>query len=597
MPKEELSAEANRFLAEASLVLTASLDSSTTLENVARLAVPHLADWCAVDLVEDGRRDPTALPFRQVAMAHVDPSKVELVRELFRRYPPDPNLPFGVPHVLRTGQPELYPEIPGWLLDATARDAAHLEILQALAPKSLMIAPMVARGRTLGAISFLSAESGRCYDLADLAMVEALARRAAFALDNARLYTDLERRLAESAALHEIGLAITSKLMLDDVLEAVYESIQRLLPLDAFYVGLYNYQDQTISCEILYDEGRRYPKRLRPMPVDPTQRAPWAREPRLIHRTPEEASRPPGPKAFGNVARASASLLYAPLKLGDQAIGEISVQSYAPNRYTPDNLQFLESVGQLVAIALDNARLHQEAQVSLRAQIEARHEVEAWAEEFPRRVRRAEEEERARLAAEMHDGLAQTLSYLHLQVDQAIEELRAGADAEGRLARVRETLLQAVDDVRATIALLHSPPSAPRPLSQLVRLAADEATRGTAFQAEVPVEIGADWIVPPDTAAQVVRVVQEALANACRHAGAGRLAVRLWQEGDEGVVCVEDNGLGFDPRQPHTDGQRRFGLSIMQARAARIGGQLDVDSAPGRGTRIVLRWPLEGEVE
>jgi len=171
-----------RFLSEASAALTSSLDYEVTLTSVAHMAVPYFADWCAVDLAtEDGS-------FRRVASSHLNPSKVELVKELQRRYPPDPHATYGVPQVLRTGQPELYPEFSNSMLAAAARDAEHLSLIRALGLKSAIVVPLVARGRTLGAITFVTGSSGRRYTEADLNLSMDLARRAALAIDNARLY-------------------------------------------------------------------------------------------------------------------------------------------------------------------------------------------------------------------------------------------------------------------------------------------------------------------------------------------------------------------------------------------------------------------------
>src|SRR3954454_15297588 len=173
------------FLAEASALLDASLDYETTLQNVARLIVSQMADWCGVEIVEPGGG------FRSVAVAHVDPAKVQWARATSERYPQDPNAETGVPHVIRSGQSELYPDIPPEMVERAAKDEEHLELIRQLRLKSVMIVPMLARGRTLGAISIVAAESGRRYDEADLALAEELARRAAMATDNARLYTEL----------------------------------------------------------------------------------------------------------------------------------------------------------------------------------------------------------------------------------------------------------------------------------------------------------------------------------------------------------------------------------------------------------------------
>jgi PAS domain S-box-containing protein len=169
------------FLAQASALLGDSLDPMRTLRQVGELAVPHVADWCGIDLLEDGR-------IENVVTAHVDPAKVELAREFRRRYPPRPDDPTGLPNVLRTGRSELYPEITEAMVAAQARDPEHLELMRTLALRTAMIVPLTARGRTLGALTFISSAPRRRYDQSDLTFAEDLARRAALALDNARHY-------------------------------------------------------------------------------------------------------------------------------------------------------------------------------------------------------------------------------------------------------------------------------------------------------------------------------------------------------------------------------------------------------------------------
>ena len=191
-----------RLLAEAAQALAASLDPTTRLANIAQVVVPLLADWCVVHITEEGQ------PIHPVAVAHADPQKLALADDLQRRYPPAPDAPRGVAHVLRTGQPEFYPETSDELLAAIARDAEHLELTRALGLQSVMIVPLVTRGHTLGALTLVvSAESGRQYTAADLALAEELAQRAALAVDNARLYaeaqqlnTELEERVLQRTA-------------------------------------------------------------------------------------------------------------------------------------------------------------------------------------------------------------------------------------------------------------------------------------------------------------------------------------------------------------------------------------------------------------
>ena len=187
--RAEAAHERMEFLAEASQVLGSSLDYKATLSATARLAVPRLADWCAVDIVDvDGRQ-------RRLAIAHADPAKVDAVWAMSHRYPEVPEDP--VPQVIRTARPQLIPEIPDELLRRFARNEQHLEALRAFGLRSLLIVPLAARGRILGAITFVLAESGRRFTAADLPLAEDLARRAATAVDNARLHREVEQALQE----------------------------------------------------------------------------------------------------------------------------------------------------------------------------------------------------------------------------------------------------------------------------------------------------------------------------------------------------------------------------------------------------------------
>jgi PAS domain S-box-containing protein len=183
---ERRAADRREFLSRATLELNSSLDYGTTLGTVARLAVPRMADWCAVDIVEQGE-------VRRLAVAHVDPEKVASVAELQRRYPPDPNAARGIPHILRTGKPELMKEIPASLLKAAARDAEHGELIQRLALRSYIGVPMSWGGETFGVISLVMAESNRAYSEDDLEFATALADRAAVAVENARLFQAAEQ--------------------------------------------------------------------------------------------------------------------------------------------------------------------------------------------------------------------------------------------------------------------------------------------------------------------------------------------------------------------------------------------------------------------
>lgn len=195
-----------RFLAEASEALSKSLEYDTTLAAVARLAVPALGDWCTIDVVEEDGS------IRRIALTNPDPEKEQYARELESRYPPDLSSPTNP---LQTGKPVLISDLSAEMLVAAARDEEHLAVLQGLGLKSALGVPLTARGRILGVLTLISAESGLTYDGEDLALAEDLARRAAIAVDNARLYRQAQEtlRLREeflSIASHELKTPLTA---------------------------------------------------------------------------------------------------------------------------------------------------------------------------------------------------------------------------------------------------------------------------------------------------------------------------------------------------------------------------------------------------
>ncbi|MEA5623906.1 ATP-binding protein [Nostoc sp. UHCC 0251] len=191
----------SNFLAEASRVLASSLDYRTTLTSVAQLAVPILADWCIVDVVENN-----SAVFNNPVIAASEPQKEALIRKLRERYPIPVDADYGPAKVLRTGKSELATTILESSLQKNASDEEHIVLLHQLQLKSQMIVPLLVRERKLGTIVFASAQPGRYYNLVDLAMAEELAQRAAFAIENAQLY----RQAQEANRLKDEFLAIVS---------------------------------------------------------------------------------------------------------------------------------------------------------------------------------------------------------------------------------------------------------------------------------------------------------------------------------------------------------------------------------------------------
>lgn len=263
------------------------------------------------------------------------------------------------------------------------------------------------------------------------------------------------------------------------------------------------------------------------------------------------------------------SHMAAPLRIGDRVIGALCVGSLAHNRFAQDSAALLTKLANTAAIALENARLYAQAE------------------------RVATLEERHRVAAEMHDGLGQTLSYLGLMTDQVVELLSTGQDAAalGRLGKTREAIGQASGELRRAINSLMDESVSESDLCSRLQIVVEK------FAAENPLQVS--WQAPVDThpkcsrqtAEQVLTITSEALNNVAHHAHAQHVQVEVVEAGDHYSVTVEDDGTGFDPTRPEPSGH--FGLQIMQTRAARIGGQIQIESEPGGGTRVILTWPLE----
>lgn len=186
------------FLAEASTIMASSLDYETTLNRVAQLAVPHVADWCSVHVVENG-------VVTRLVVAHADPAMLDLAREYSQRFPEEIREDRGLGAALRTGEMEVVPVVTDAMLVAVIRDPEQLRIIRELRLTSSILVPLASRGKVLGAIRLLAAGGERHFTADDVQLASDLARRAAAAIENAQLHRAVvkqqnELRLAHSAA-------------------------------------------------------------------------------------------------------------------------------------------------------------------------------------------------------------------------------------------------------------------------------------------------------------------------------------------------------------------------------------------------------------
>ncbi len=264
-----------------------------------------------------------------------------------------------------------------------------------------------------------------------------------------------------------------------------------------------------------------------------------------------------------------ASQLAAPLRIGERVIGALCVGSPTQNHFPVEATGMLTKLANVAAIALENARLYAQAE------------------------RVATLEERHRVAAEMHDGLGQTLSYLGLMTDQVVIFLADGKDDDAieHLQKTRRTIQVATTEVRRAIDNLMNETPSIFNLSTSLEKALNEFSAENNLPITYQIETDFSPNCPRKVSQQVLNITREALANIARHAQAKQVSVETGSTGNLFYVTIQDDGRGFDSSQPGPGGH--FGLQIMRSRAALIGGKTEIESAEGCGTRVTLTWPME----
>lgn len=261
----------------------------------------------------------------------------------------------------------------------------------------------------------------------------------------------------------------------------------------------------------------------------------------------------------------------APLHAGDSTLGAMCVVREAAHPFDADETRALTLLANSAAIAIANARL---AEAGRR---QAEHSA-ALAE-------------RERLAADLHDHLAQTLSFLKLKADRIPERLAAGEtpEAEAELERMKSAIEEAYGQVRSALVGLRQPPAIADDLVEKLHACLAAFREAAGLPAELVITDASALALPRATQAQVVHIVREALANVRRHARARRAWVRVDRTGDAARFTVADDGEGFDPLA--VPAEDHLGLVIMRTRAERSGGALTIESAPGAGTRVIATFP------
>ena len=350
--EQRLAEARRRFLAEAGTLMAASLDYEQTLDSVANLAVPTLADWCMVDLMgTDGR-------LSRVATGHSDAAQRERARQWEAQFPSAPDAPNGPPNVVRSGRSELVTEIPDALLAANALDEEHLRLLREWSPRSYICVPLLARGRTLGAITLVMAESERHYEVVDLELAEDLARAAALAVDNARLYDDTRARAEREELINKIGRTLRGSLDPNEILEMVTAAVGDALGVsrctwvrinparDAFEIAPQQYAAPGVATAAAVFPLSLYPPELL---------REWASG-RMVAIGDTETD-PRGAFVRNLTATRARAFIAAPVLMRGQWAGLFVVQQTdRPRAWKPDEVLLMTSLADMLALALENAR-------------------------------------------------------------------------------------------------------------------------------------------------------------------------------------------------------------------------------------------------
>lgn len=557
------------LLAEASRVLDGSLDEAEVLQALVRTAVPELSDWCAVDIV-DRHKNVT-----RHAAAHRDPSKVGLIYELAQHAPVSlENRLLAQSRVLNTEESEYASEVPPDGLAAAVKKWPHLDLLRELGFASYLCVPLRARARILGTMLFVFAESPRRYMPADLAFAEDLAQRVALALDNAALYRESEARRRSAEALATIGRMLSQTLEVRVVAERVANSARELIGGIVATVTAFDARsgDLTLlaaSRDVGPGFGARFtiPRGIGALGLAVRERRPVATpdvmtDPRIVLTEDLRQRMTLAPYR---------AVLVVPLVVDDVVIGALLVGDAAGRRFRPDEVDLAQSFGDQAAVALKNARLHEQKLVL------------------------AHEDGRRRIAYDLHDGIAQLI----VGAKQHLDTCRDLWDAHRR--RAEEELVKGIDrlgkaivETRSLLRALRPTPVEVTGLAGAVRQTVEEMGRDAGWSASFSERLG-DARLPSAVETSVYRIVQEALTNAARHARASGVSVALGCEGGWLQLEVRDNGAGFDVQEVASAGRAQgLGLLSMRERAAGLGGSCGIESQPGGGTRIVVRLPLAG---
>lgn len=588
-----------RFLTQASDILGSSLDYETTLASVARLAVPAVADWCVVDIISDNQLT------RRVAVAHADASKQELVEQL-RKYPSDLAKIAGLPEVIHTGNTILVPVVTDNQMKAATHDTEHLKLLQQLDPKCGIGVRLIARGQVLGVIFLVSSQSDRHYDQNDLILGEELARRAAVAVDNARLYTEAQvsQQAALAAAdrtarLQAVTAALSQSLTPEQVAEVIVEQGMAALGASSALFALLT-EDGT-ELEIVRALGykqeivnawRRFSVHAS-VPLAETVRT---GEPVWQEPTKTRVARYP------HLTETYAQYNYEgwisiPLLLEGRALGGMSLAFAETREFNEYDRAFMLTMAQQCAQAIERARLY---------------DAEQKAREAAESANRIKDEFLAVLSHELRSPLNPIIGWATLlrkgkldqkTTDRALETIQRNAKVQIQLI---EDLLDVSRILRGKVSLNICPVDLASVISAAMETVALSA-EAKLIQIHTILEPNLGTVLGDSSRLQ--QIIWNLLANAVKFTQqGGQVNIRLERVGHYAQIVVTDTGKGIELeflpyvfdyfRQENSTTTRKYGglglgLAIVRHLVELHGGTVQAESkGVGEGASFTLRLPL-----
>jgi len=514
------------LLAEASRLLASSLDYETTLQRLARLLVPTLADLCVIDIAGDDGE------IRRLAAFHADPAKDDAARELARRFPPDRRGHHPVARALRSGRPELASEISAEILESIAPDPAHRQLAHAMAYTSYLVVPIIARERTFGAISLVSAGSGRRYSAEEVPLAEDIARRAAAAIDNAHLYRQNETRLRAAEAAADLGGFLNQALDPEVVGRRIAESVRALLGLGTSV--FYRVDPSTLEMTVVagagtpipgVEPGVTLPAGFAAVGLAVRERRPVA-TPDLL-ADPRIALTPELRAALEHAPYLSA--LAVPLLSHERVIGVLSLGDRKGRQFRQEEVLLAQGFAEQAALALENARLYAEA----------------------RDANRAKDEFLATLSHELRTPLTAMLGWVRMLQSGTLDEVTSTRALQviDRNTKLQAQLIDDLLDVSRIVTGKLSLELKAVDIGAVVETAMDAVTPA-ALAKSVELERRLDPAAGPawGDAHRLQQVVWNLLSNAVKFTpSGGRVTVRVDREDPHVVVRVEDTGQGIAP--------------------------------------------------